>query len=46
MPVGGGKRSCLGRFGAHGVIGDFTIEHMISIQHSRRAWGAGRELRR
>lgn len=38
MPFGGEKNSGLGRFGAHGVIEDFTTEHWISVQHSRRAY--------
>ncbi|OQW70921.1 MAG: aldehyde dehydrogenase [Proteobacteria bacterium ST_bin13] len=38
MPFGGEKNSGLGRFGAHGVIEEFTSEHWISIQHSRRTY--------
>jgi len=31
---GGEKNSGIGRFGAEGVIGDFTTEHWISYQRS------------
>jgi aldehyde dehydrogenase (NAD+) len=36
MPFGGEKSSGLGRFGAEGLIGEFTTEHWISVQHTRR----------
>lgn len=38
MPFGGEKNSGLGRFGAAGVIEDFTTEHWISVQKSRRQY--------
>lgn len=38
MPFGGEKNSGLGRFGAHGVIEDFTTEHWISVQHAPRIY--------
>ena len=38
MPFGGEKNSGLGRFGAHGVIEDFTTEHWISVQHTPRQY--------
>ncbi|MEM5299723.1 aldehyde dehydrogenase family protein [Burkholderia sp. JPY481] len=36
MPFGGEKNSGLGRFGAEGLIAEFTTEHWISVQHIRR----------
>lgn len=36
MPFGGEKNSGLGRFGAAGVIEDFTTEHWISVQSEPR----------
>ena len=38
MPFGGEKNSGLGRFGAEGVIGDFTTEHWISVQRTPRTY--------
>jgi aldehyde dehydrogenase (NAD+) len=38
MPFGGEKNSGLGRFGALGVVEDFTTEHWISVQHSPRSY--------
>lgn len=38
MPFGGEKNSGLGRFGARGVIEDFTTEHWISVQHTPRQY--------
>lgn len=38
MPFGGEKNSGLGRFGAHGVIEDFTTEHWISVQRTPRSY--------
>lgn len=36
MPFGGEKNSGLGRFGASGVIEDFTTEHWVSVQKTSR----------
>jgi aldehyde dehydrogenase (NAD+) len=36
MPFGGEKNSGVGRFGAAGVIEDFTTEHWISVQSEPR----------
>ncbi|WP_426231673.1 aldehyde dehydrogenase family protein [Pararhizobium sp. DWP3-4] len=38
MPFGGEKNSGLGRFGASGVVEDFTTEHWISVQHTPRQY--------
>ncbi|MGV6873247.1 hypothetical protein ACUSIJ_11225 [Pseudochelatococcus sp. B33] len=38
MPFGGEKNSGLGRFGAHGVIEDFTTEHWISVRRTPREY--------
>jgi len=38
MPFGGEKNSGTGRFGAEGVIEDFTSEHWISVQHTPRRY--------
>jgi aldehyde dehydrogenase (NAD+) len=34
LPFGGGKNSCMGRFGSPGMIEAFTTEHWISVQRS------------
>ncbi len=38
MPFGGEKNSGLGRFGATGVIEDFTTQHWISVQREPRSF--------